>query len=140
MTWSASASTGAGSIVTRSTAIRFPLPSRDVADGPSSPQLMDLDQACLRELVEPPLGRLGKPAPFRAPRLDRVEIGDHDVAAGVVEHLLHLVDDGPALRQVGRDALLGVEAVVGLAAVAAVVEDPPLGTGRDGEHVVGIDE
>src|SRR5262245_18317753 len=138
MTWSASASTGAGSMVTRSTAIRFPLLPRMAADRASSPQLMDPDQACLRELVEPPLGRLGEAAPFRAPRLDGVQVGDHDVGAGVVDHLLLPVDDGPALRQVGLDALLGVEAVVGLVAVAAVVEDPPLGAARDGQHVGGL--
>src|SRR5580765_3928117 len=86
MTWSARASTGAGPMVTRSAAIQFPSPSPA-----GCLHLVDLDQACLRELVEPPLRRFHEPAPFRGPRLDGVEIGEHDVAAGVVDHLLHLV-------------------------------------------------
>ena len=71
-------------------------------------------------------------------RLDRVRVVDHQVRLGRGDHLLHLVDHLLPLRRVHRRALLGVQLVVGLAAVSGVVPHAEGVAGQHREHEVGV--
>src|SRR5450755_5043244 len=85
--------------------------------GPPTQRLRPLSQS---GAVERAVRAQREAGPARRPRLGPLVVGEHDVGAGVIDLLLHLVGYAHAAGQARDRGQPGVQGVVGLAAVPGV--------------------
>ena len=92
------------------------------------------------QLVEGALRRVREAGPALRDCADLVVVREPEVGPLLVEIGLHLPDDLAAFGRGSCGLLLRVHLVVFLVAEAGVAPAAPLGTCRDREHEVGVDQ